>query len=256
MTVGIEIVTHCYSGDEVPIYHKLLVYQLSSLLVNHPKIYAKITVCYTGSDRATEKVLNYFSKRFRMRNGLWLKYFPMPADHLFRRAIGRNRVALESEADVVWFTDVDHVFGKGCLETAYHLATLAFSRSQINMVFPETVNIHKSHDLGDILLRPDELPCLQPIDASEFEPRKEKRAWGGLQIVRGDWCREHGYLDGTKWQTPVDPAHGFKSCKCDVPFRKAVGPSKAVSIPNLYRIRHSRAGRDGGAKDHGEKTRV
>ncbi len=251
--MDLEIVTHCYSGEAVPIYHKLLCYQLSSLLLHRPEISVRITVCFTPNDRLTEKVLDHFVREFEMQDDLELNYYPMWPEDLFRRARGRNLVALKSEADVIWFTDVDHVFGEQCLDTAHKLARLAYAQNHdVNMVYPASLKINETHAKGDdALARLGNSITMSDIRCEDFVLRKNKRAWGGLQIVRGDWCRVHGYLDKTKWNNRVNPARGFRQCKCDVPFRKAVGESVAVSIPNLYRIRHSRAGRDGGEKDHG-----
>jgi len=94
------------------------------------------------------------------------------------------------------------------------------------------------------------------IDPDHFMMEKYRRAIGGIQIVRGSWARENGYLDDTRWTQPVSINTGFRSCKCDVPFRKQVGSSEAVDIPGVYRIRHSRCGRDNGVRDHGKKTRI
>ena len=125
------------------------------------------------------------------------------------------------------------------------------------MVFPKSINIHKKHTFGDKLIDSvvNDVVQLSPIDKNEFDSRKENRAIGGIQIVKGDWCRENGYLKGTRWMTPVGVTKGFLSCKCDVPFRKTVGRSEAVDIPDVYRVRHSVCGRDSGTVDHGEKTK-
>lgn len=259
----IEIVTHCWSGDAVPVYHKLLCHQLSSLLLNRAEIDVQITVCREAFEYRTFEVLNYFQLAFcdprsarsiPGRGELTLKDMPMPAAQLYRRATGRNMAALESDADVVWFTDVDHLFGMGCLDRAHEQSRNMWT-DDYKMVWPKTVNIHKTHDLGDAAIEQWTCPRLYVINQNEFQPRREKLAWGGLQIVDGNWCRANGYLNGTDWVRSVDPAGGFKQCKCDVPFRKAVGKSCAVDIPNLFRMRHTRAGRDGGKKDHGKKTR-
>ncbi len=251
--LNLEIVTHCYSGDTVPIYHKLLIYQLSSLLLCKPNISVRVTVCFTPNDRLTEKVLDIFTHKFEMQDDLELIYHPMWPENLFRRAIGRNEVAIKSEAEVIWFTDVDHVFGERCLDAAHKLAQLAYAQDHdVNMVYPISLLINETHEKGDAALtRLGDVITTSGIRYNDFALRKNKRAWGGLQIVRGSWCRVHGYLDKTKWTNRVDPAGGFRQCKCDVPFRKVVGESVAVPISNLYRIRHSRAGRDGGEKDHG-----
>ncbi len=41
---------------------------------------------------------------------------PLPEAFLFRRAIGRNMRAKQSQADVLWFADTDYLFGEGCID--------------------------------------------------------------------------------------------------------------------------------------------
>lgn len=253
---SIEIVTHCWSGSEVPIYHRLLQIQLGSIARYAPSIFdkVKVTVCFNPEDIKTAEIAALYFENPESKRNVRISMKPLLKKHLFRRAIGRNLAAKKTKADVVWFTDCDYLFMGDCLRDAYE-ACLA---SQHNMVFPSTVHIHKAHSFGDVLIdklerKPFHFPV---IDREHFEPRKERKAIGGIQIVKGDWCREFGYLDGTKWVEPVDPSKGFRSCKGDVPFRQAVGRSEAVDISGVYRVRHSRAGRDKGQKDHGAKTRA
>jgi len=248
----IEIVTHCYSGDEVPIYHHLLRHQLASLAEVHKDgIEVTLSVYFNRQDMATVDVLKDFvlprENRDVTSGPLRINPCHLEKEALFRRAIGRNRAACLTSADVVWFTDVDYCFFRDSLKDAYYECLGA----EENMVFPQYVNIHEKHEYGDELINDPS----KPIDLTKFVLRREKRAIGGIQIVKGDWCRKNGYLKGTKWTKGVDPSQGFRSCKGDVPFRKQVGPSKAAAILDVYRIRHSRAGRDGGTVDHGAKTK-
>ncbi len=250
----IEIVTHCWSGDKVPIYHKLLQLQLSSLIQTPPTIDTAVSICYSESDRKTVEIVNWFRYEKRTTKTLYLKDFILEEKDLFRRAIGRNMAAKESVADVLWFTDCDYLFcDSSTLQLAHHYCL----QSEYNMVRPEIVNIHRMHGYGDVLIDQtmEHKPYHVKLDPDHFEPRRERRSIGGIQIVKGAWAKENGYLDGTRWTHQVNPKKGFKSCRCDVPFRKQVGQSVAVDIPGVYRIRHSFCGRDGGTKDHGSKTK-
>jgi len=243
---SLEIVTHCYSGDAVPIYHKLLKKQLEYAGAEYGKagdVRVTITVWSSSIDARTQGVLAGIKPdgKFRLRSTM------LPQTHLFRRAIGRNLSAIETEADVVWFTDCDYLISRDAVEAAYRECLNA----DANMVHPRVVSVNKTHLIGDRVIAED-----RAIVPGDFSARRERRAIGGIQIVKGDWCREHGYLHGTDWVKPVSADAGFRSCKCDVPFRRLCGPSTGVDIPGVYRLRHSRAGRDGGSKDHGEKTRV
>jgi len=228
---NIEIVTHCWSGDKVSIYHRLLQYQLSSILqYEYLKDFsAQITVCFSYDDTRTADVLGYFLPRFNAHRNIIFDPIGLSESNLFRRAIGRNRAALSSKADVVWFTDCDHIFGEHSLYSAWMASRII----KTNMVHPEHVYINTNHGYGDDLIKysDNKVMAILPINYSRgFTQRKEKRAWGGLQIVTGDYAREHGYLNRTDWINPVSEALGFKSCKCDVPYRKAAGGSTAVPI--------------------------
>lgn len=248
----LEIVTHCWSGSAVPIYHRLLQIQFSSLLKYPSSVPVTITVCYCGEDTQTKRVVEWFADELKSRNGLTLQHLKLEEKYLFRRAIGRNIAARATNADVVWFTDCDHCFVDECLRQAHDYCLM----DEKNMIWPQYVNVHKTHYWGDLLLQKVQEygpPFIVELDRHKFYARHERRAWGGLQIVKGEWCRDNGYLDNTKWQKPVNPAEGFRSCKGDVPFRKQVGGSAPWSIEGVYRIRHSRAGRDGGSVDHGAK---
>lgn len=259
---SIEIVTHCWSGDKVPIYHRLLQWQLNSLL-NYDTgglFNTQITVYCSVQDKQTIDTLNYFQPLFNKRQYTKLVAVGVAKEYLFRRAIGRNNAALHSTADIMWFTDCDHLF----LGTSLHAAWIRCLEASTNMVHPKQVYINTTHADGDTLLnvakngRQDiKTACvLNEYSKQLFTLRKEKNAWGGLQIVKGDYARKHGYLNGTDWVNPVNADEGFRSCKCDVPYRKSCGGSTGVDIPNVYRIRHTRAGRDGGTVDHGEKLRA
>jgi len=48
-------------------------------------------------------------------NVTW-NWMPFEKESLFRRGIGRNQAALNTNAHWVWFTDCDLMFRKGCLD--------------------------------------------------------------------------------------------------------------------------------------------
>ena len=78
-------------------------------------------------------------------------------------------------------------------------------------------------------------------DLDDFIVKQYRRAIGGVQIVRGDYCREFGYLDGyRKWM--MGSKEPFSDFRDDVKFRKDIlnkGSGKGIDIPELYRIRHT-----------------
>lgn len=102
-----ELVTHCFH------YDRLLRYHLSRLVLWPPReLKLKATVCFTPKDFATAEVLAWFGKR--VVEGVTWNWQPMDSRELCRRSIGRNRAALATEADWIWFCDVDYWFAAEC----------------------------------------------------------------------------------------------------------------------------------------------
>lgn len=247
MTTGdkplIEIVSHCYAL-ELPHYAACLRYQLSSFLLHAPMqcdILATVCCC---EDRATLNVLEWFQRHTPLRT----KVILLPRDQLGRRCIGRNIAALGSKADIIWFADVDQVYGDGVLD---RLATLPWPSESIpgqefglaSMVFPRDIKIHRDHATGD-KVAVTVGPGLVDVDPAEFIDHHYHRAIGGVQIVRGDFARQHGYLNGVKkWQKSVQQGRLFGDFNDDIAYRKQClvhGPIMPIDLPGVYRIRHSR----------------
>jgi hypothetical protein len=233
----IEIVTHAYA-EVLPHYAACLNYQLSSLWLHPPKeCQVEVTVCYCTTDQKTKRVLDWFYGLSPVVDGVSLNYLAYDRQHLGRRCIGRNDAALETAADIVWFTDVDHVFRDGVLDS---LANYVWD-NQTKMVYPQTIQIHRDHATGDQALAKAVKPGLIDIDPVEFVNKQYNRAIGGIQIVDGDFARCHGYLDqNARYQRPTSTPFG--DFKDDVSFRhfcEISGDVLAVDLPGVYRLRHS-----------------
>lgn len=243
--MSIRVVTHCYA-KELPQYAEFLRYQLASLTL-HPTVTNVVaSVCYDPSDTATSAILDWFEDNWTGRR-IKLDRVPMLSNTLGRRAIGRNIVALKQQEDYVWFTDVDHLFysgsqNKNCLDMVKQQFE---SNPDASMIYPHTIRIHREHALGDALVRVVRDKYFLPILPSdrEFVDKTYNRAIGGVQIVRGAFARELGYLNGSKWVKPLKPNEKpFGDFKDDVAYRKECekhGPIKAVCLPGVYRLRHS-----------------
>jgi len=231
----IEIITHCYA-EELPHYADALVYQLSSFVLHKPKsTKVKIVVCRTSTDERTKKVIDWFLKNTNLR--IDEEVFTWQA--LGRRSIGRNHAAKRNQAELVWFTDVDHVFYGDLLDRLWQLRW----KQEWVMVFPKSIMIHQDHATGDratSLVSND--PQLIDIRPEEFIPKGYGRAIGGVQIVKGWFAREYGYLNGDGYyQEPVDKPFG--SFRDDIAYRKFCckhGVIVPVDLPGLYRIRHTK----------------
>ncbi len=226
----IEIVTHCWA-EKFHHYANALHYQLSSLVLWAPKrCGVAVTICLTPSDRSVWNTI------LRFRHLLDIKTIELPIDHLGRRSIGRNRAAKETDADVVWFSDVDQMYRGDCLDRLDRM----YWGSGIVMMYPRKIQIHKNHAIGDsILMYPSTVPI--DVDPNDFVEKYYRNAIGGVQIVRGDFARRFGYLNGMKkWQTPVSKPFG--DFRDDLAYRRfclGYGNIVGVDLPGVYRLRHS-----------------
>jgi hypothetical protein len=244
----IEIVSHCWR------YSRLLAYQLSSLALRPPATVAvDMTVFYSPQDRDTAALLDRVGE-MDVHNVHW-RWRPLEPTHLFRRAIGRNLAALETDADWIWFSDCDVVFHDGALDAA---GSVLRGRTE-RLLFPR---VHRVSDLledDDARLRTAEGHGLVDIDPGEFHTEARDKAVGGFQIVRGDVARAAGYCAAIPFYQ--EPVPDWQKTYEDRTFRWLMGTDgEPVEIPGLYRIRHAAKGRDpsraGSARSPGDLLRA
>lgn len=230
----LEIVSHCWR------YAHFLTYQLSSL-INHrtDKFDITMTVYYSLEDDAVVRVLQFF-ERIDVPGVTW-SWRSLPKDNLFRRSIGRNHAAQNTEADWIWFTDCDMIFHEYCLET---LADRLQGRDD-GLVFP-------AYGLGTSLLAEDDEilekgragPAILEIPLEEFTPYggARKKAKGPHQITHGDIARACGYCPSIGlYQRPSDR---WRKTYEDRAFRWLIGTHGVpVDVPGACQIRHIVKGR-------------
>ena len=163
----------------------------------------------------------------------------MPQAELLRRAIGRNRAAIATKADWIWFADCDLIFHAGCLDS------LADALQPINcrMVFPAgeqvTDLLHADHPLVSL---DTEFPQIVDIDRDMFRPNKIQKAKGAFQIVHGDVARKCGYCKELSFYQR--PARRWQKAYEDTAFRRVISDNgQPVPVIGLYRIRHQEKGR-------------
>ncbi len=231
----IEVVSHCWK------YSHLLVYQLSSLVLDPPE-HAEITmtVFYASEDAATRDLLDFIGGHGVP--GVRWNWQELPPSYLFRRSIGRNRAALQSDADWVWFTDCDVVFGPGCLDSLVE----ALQGRRDPLVFPRSERVTTLLAEDDPMLRPGSRWSLRTMDAERFTERELSRATGPVQITHGDVARALGYCR----DIPVlqEPVQRFAKCYEDRVFRWLLDtPGLPLNVAGVYRIRHVAKGRYAGA---------
>ncbi len=235
--LDLEVVSHCWN------YSHFLAYQLSSLVLFPPtRLNIIMTVFYCPEDSQTEQLLSFFAGQ--SVPGVTWNWRPLPRQELFRRGIGRNRAALETRADWVWFTDCDLMFREGCLDS---LAEVLQGR-QDALVYPEEE--HTTDLLAEdnpMLTASASQPRVLDINTASFTTKRPSKATGPLQIAHGDVCRAVGYCRhiGLYQQ----PAEQFAKCHEDRAFRWLVqSQGTPVPIPGVYRIRHIAKGRYTGSK--------
>lgn len=232
--MSVEIVSHCWN------YSRALVFQLSSLLLYPPqKVHVTISVFYAKVDCNTVQVLDFFSRQV-FPHSVTIQPWALAPTLVTRRMTGRNLAALATQAEWVWFTDVDYVFREHCLDS---FAALQPSEDQ-PLVFPRITKISSSHEIGDReLARVAAFDQLLDISPDNYVPKRNDRAIGGIQIVRGDVARRLGYCKSSRYQGV--PSTTWVPNYDDVWFRRTLKTRGApFDMPQLYRIRHSTRGGD------------
>lgn len=232
--LSLEIVSHCWQ------YAHLLGYQLSSLVRFPPtQLEVRMTVFHATEDAATRRMLDFFGQQ-RVPGVTW-NWQALPPAQLFRRAIGRNRIALSTTADWLWLTDCDIVFHRDCLDSL----ALALQGRRDRLLHPRDERVTAMLAESDpVLAAQGEEPRIVDIDPAQFEHLAVPRATGAYQIVHGDVARACGYCAQIGlFQRPVQRwAKTFE----DRTFRWLMrSQGVALDIPGVHRIRHVHKGRYG-----------
>ena len=229
--LSLEIVSHCWN------YSHLMAYNLSSY-VNYPPsdVDITVTVFYSLDDNKTVETLNFF-KQFDIPGITW-NWQPLPTDQLLRRAIGRNKAALETQSNWVWYIDCDLIFHKGCLDSLAH----ELQGRKDALVFPNSESVTSLLEDENPILKNDSHARLVDIDTSQFQLNPITRAVGAYQITHGDVARACGYCNNISLYQTAE-SHWRKTYE-DRTYRWLLGTQGlAINIPAIYRIRHISKGR-------------
>lgn len=230
--LNIEVVSHCWK------YAHLLNYQLSSLVRFPPtRAHIVMTVFYCEEDLATAKLLDFFAKQ-QVPNVRW-NWRALPKQALFRRAIGRNIAALQTDADWIWFTDCDLMFREACIDTLVE----QLQGRRDTLVYPRIERCTSLLTNEDPMLSFDPQNIeVEDVDTSQFDEYVKTRATGPLQITHGDVARHCGYCKALPYyQQPSDiwcKAHEDRAYRW---LLRTQGTP--LEIPGVYRIRHIFKGR-------------
>lgn len=228
----LQIVSHCWN------YAHLSLFQLSSIANYPPRdCHLTYTLFHAAEDKAMQPLIERFSS-MNIPNVTW-DWQVLPKAELFRRAIGRHRASLASQADWIWFADCDLIFHEGCLDSL----AKALLHQRTGLVFPDHEGI------TDLL--PPEHPMLNQsigkdgtvdIDVGLFRRNVISKAKGAFQIVHADVARAVGYCGSLLlYQQPSE-----QWCKTyeDTVFRRVIEyEGEPIDVQNLYRIRHAEKGR-------------
>lgn len=231
----LEIVSHCWG------YHHLLACQLRSLAEHPPqRLQVTLTVFYAEEDAATAALL----QRFACQDiaNVRLRPWPLAPAQLFRRSIGRNLAARATQADWIWFTDCDVLFGAAALDTLAE----AVAGQRAALVFPAIE--YATPVLDAQALRALEAGTALPQwDPASCVHRYLTRATGPLQITRGEVARALGYC--ATLGAFQQPARRWCKAHEDRAFRWQLRTAgEALDIPQVFRVRHADKGRDAGRR--------
>jgi hypothetical protein len=226
----VELVSHCWN------YSRLLCLQLSSIWLNPPRKHElKVTVCWTGEDEKTGAMIGWFAAQ--RASNVRLDAVRLSHDSLMRRAIGRNKVSLQTKADFLFHSDCDMLFGSNAIDTLVDSFPAGAA-----LCYPRIVR-KCTMERGDYYISLVKRPGFYDVEPADFEPHKYGRAIGGTQYIPGDLAREKGYLpEGHRY---LKPARRWMKTNEDVCARRYLAGHRGVPIqaPNVLRVRHSEYGR-------------
>lgn len=228
----IEIVSHCWQ------YAHLLRYQLSSIVLHAPTdVMITMSVYYCESDVKTLQTLRYF-EQIKKTNIRW-NWQNFPKEYLFRRAIGRNHAALNTQADWIWFTDCDSIFHQNCFSSLAKQLPLAKSPLVFPLIENRSIPLPAQHQ--KLNFDPAKTTIVD-INAADFMATPITRATGPLQIVNGEVARALGYCKQSEiYQKPA--RHWCKALE-DRVYRWFLGTQgQGLPIEGVYRIQHQEKGR-------------
>jgi len=228
----LEIVSHCWR------YAGLLERQLDSIVTHPPReVDLTVTVFYADEDAPTRRLLDEFGSK-KVCGVRW-RWWALPTRQLLRRAIGRNLAARATEADWVWFTDCDVLFGEGCLDA---LSRKLQGRSD-PLVFP-SVELRSPRVPGfrSVMDPGMDVGQAPAIDPGICTPVSLNRATGPYQIVHGDAARFAGYCSSLSYYQR--PSSRWRKAHEDRAFRWLLRtPGVPVDVPGVIRIQHEHKGR-------------
>lgn len=135
----IEVITHCWN------YSRMLSYQVGSAFNCrlHPDLYLHINVACCEEDEDTMERLRLLMS-FNCPQNVLLTGTRFERRQLMRRAIGRNQLAKDTKADIVWFADCDMTFGEGTFERIVEIFNVDEGAKRPALIFPRNISAIRS----------------------------------------------------------------------------------------------------------------
>lgn len=227
-------------------YDRMATLLLSAFVLYPPQRHKlTVTVYYCRiADPRTAAVLSYFAANHAPQNVTW-NFVDLEKRLLMRRAISRNMAAYATRADWLLFGDVDYIFRHSALDAAADAMIAASADYGPALFYPQYPMMSIDHDCGDIQIAQVVAPKIYDLDESLYAPKQLPRAIGGTQWAPGYIARKYGYLpDSKRFQRPADQ---WMRTYCDKAYRSFLAskgiPQRAIDVPHIYRIRHSKRGR-------------
>ncbi len=225
MIPDLEIIPHIFC------YWRLAAYQLSSLILFPPKCRVLYRPCVTREGPEATEYLDFFAPR--MPSTVTIEPLWMERRRLMRRAIGRNEAFKSSKAPILWAADADYLCGPGDMELI-----LEKFPAGANLAHPGRVHA-TSHERGMQFIEAVIEPRIVEFDLTkDFPLIRWACGIGGLQFVRGDYARQHGYCGDEMGRRRMGPADRWQPTREDRKFRLKVGHDLGMGIVALYRVRH------------------
>jgi len=234
----VEIAVTCH------FFQKRMSWMISSLIQQQgdiPEIVFNAAYAIDTGEPSTQETLNYFSKRTCGRP-ITFKHTPyLGTSELQYRGLVRNRQLANSDADFMFFSDSDMLFGPYWFSKL--LPVLKANKDETRMMYTGrySTDIAKSNVLVDSYRYPAIIPGA--FDMVSQLPKKKRRNCGAgfCQIVSVQSMRDNygGLYVPPKKCRDFSWEKKYQKARSDTMFRHIVG-KRGVDLPYLIHLNHIR----------------
>lgn len=234
----VEIAVTCH------FFQKRMSWMISSLVQQQgeiPEIVFNAAYAIDTGEPSTQEVLNFFSRRTCGRP-ITFKHTPyIGTSELQYRGLVRNRQLAHSDADFMFFSDCDMLFGPHWFSKL--LPVLEANKDETRMMYTGrySTDIAESNTLVDKYSYPAIIP--HAFDTVSELPMARRRNCGAgfCQIVSVPAMRENHeglYVHPSKCRD-LSWEKKYQKARSDITFRRTVG-KKRIDLPYLVHLNHIR----------------